>query len=131
MTAAAILEELGRRKIDLISEGDRLRWRGPKGALTPDLQSEITKLKPEILTLLNTTEVNSYGPGRPSSENAGRPIEDRNAEALELLGETIDFFNERASILEYDAGFPRDEAEQLAMIEVKASEIYRAWQSLG
>ncbi len=131
MTAAAVLEELGRRKIDLTSEGDRLRWRGPKGAFTPDLKSEITKLKPEILTLLNTTEANSCGAGCPSSGNAIRPLEEQNAEALELLGEMIDFYNERASVLEYDAGFPRDEAERLALIEVKASETFQKWQNLG
>lgn len=76
-------------------------------------------------------EADTYGPGRPSPENAGRAVEDRLTEARELIGELIDFYNERASVHEYDAGFPRDEAERLAMLEVQATDTYRRWRALG
>jgi hypothetical protein len=84
--------------------------------------------EPEAQALSLSTE---YGPGRPSLENAARPIEERRAEALELAGELNYLFNERAAILEYEARLPREEAERIAMIEVKASETYRCWRALG
>jgi len=56
---------------------------------------------------------------------------DRRLEKLELSGEITYLFNERASILEFDAGFPRSEAERLAKIDVEAREPYRAWCSLN
>src|SRR5262245_14077210 len=117
MTAATMLDELERLKIEVVAEGDRLRWRGPKGALTPALRDEIAKLKPEILTLLNATEANCRV-DRPLAGEAG----ERRPKALELTGELIHFYNERAAILEHDAKFPRHEAERLAMVEAKASD---------
>ena len=76
-------------------------------------------------------EPENYGPGRPSTENAARPLEDRRNEALELLGELTDFYNQRAAILEYEADFPRLEAERLAMIETRITATYRRWLALG
>jgi hypothetical protein len=71
-----------------------------------------------------------YGRGRSSPENARRPVEERCAEALELVGELIELFNERASILEHDAHLPRADAERLATIEVCATEAYSRWRAL-
>jgi hypothetical protein len=76
-------------------------------------------------------EVDTFGPGRPSPENARRPVAERCKESLELHGELNHLYNTRAAILEAVAGLPRDEAERQAMIEVKATDTYRAWQSLG
>jgi hypothetical protein len=76
-------------------------------------------------------EGEDYGPGRPSPDTAARPLEDRRNEALELLGELTDFYNQRASILEFEGHFPREEAERLALAETKATETYRRWRALG
>jgi len=46
--AALLIGELLLRDIDLVVDGDQLRCRGPKGALTPELAGRITALKPEL-----------------------------------------------------------------------------------
>jgi hypothetical protein len=74
---------------------------------------------------------NAYGPGKPSPENAKRPIEVRLRQARELLGELDRFYNTRVTILEALAGLAREEAERRALSEVKASDIYRRWRALG
>lgn len=128
MTVAALIEELTRLGVTLTPEGDRLRYRAPAGAITPELKQRIVEQKLEIIAVLNHED---YGAGRPSPENATKPVEERCSEALELLGELTDLYNQRAAVLEYEAGFPRDEAERLAMIETKATETFRCWCRLG
>ena len=69
--------------------------------------------------------------GKPSPENAARPIEDRRRESLELCGELTEFYNRLASIFEYEGRFPRAEAQRMAMIETRETELYRRWLALG
>ncbi|MCI0626796.1 MAG: hypothetical protein L0387_34975 [Acidobacteria bacterium] len=83
MTAAAFIEELTYLGVTLTPEGDRLRYRGPAAVITPELKQRIIEQKAEIIATL--TQAEEYWPGRPSPENAARPVEDRCAEALELL----------------------------------------------
>ena len=75
-------------------------------------------------------EGEGYGPGRPSPENASRSVEDRLKEALELLGELTYLYNERAYAFQF-AGLSRAEAECLSMSEVKQTDAFRRWKSLG
>lgn len=49
MTATDVLVELTARGVTLTPEGDRVRYRGPKGAMTPELLEQVTKHKPELL----------------------------------------------------------------------------------
>jgi hypothetical protein len=128
MTALALIEELSVLGVKLVREGDRLRYRGPAAVITPELKQRILKQKAEIIVTLTQSENSA---GRPSPENARRPVDERCAEALELLGELIEIFNDRASVLEFDAHFPRAEAERLATLEVCATETYRRWRALG
>ncbi len=128
MTAAALIEELTQLGVTLTVDGDLLRYRAPRSMITPELKELLAERKAEIIAALTAGE---YGRGRPSLENASRPIEERCAEALELLGELTEFCNERASILEFKGHFPRAEAERLALIETKATETYRRWLALG
>lgn len=88
--------------------------------------------QPVVPTVLPSTkrQGNVDGSSHPSPDNAVRLIEDRRAKALELLGELLHLYNERAAILEFDAGFPKAEAERLAMIETTATGVYRRWLAL-
>lgn len=63
-------------------------------------------------------------------ENTTKGTEERYIEALELLGWLTQFYNERAAYLEFDAGFPKIEAERLAMVQTKATTAYQRWLEL-
>ena len=52
MTAAAILTDLQHRGVDLFLDGDRIRWRAPKGVLTPADVETLTANKQEITAAL-------------------------------------------------------------------------------
>ena len=69
-----LLSKVRAARIDLKVDGDRLLYRAPIGAITPDLKAALAELKPTL----------------------------------------VYEFNERAAILEYDAGLPRGEAETKA-----------------
>jgi hypothetical protein len=74
-----LLQRLHDAGVTLTVDEDRLRYRAPAGALTPELRAAVEELKPDLL----------YE------------------------------FQERAGILEYDAGLPRAEAEARAADIVK------------
>ena len=52
MTSSETLAELDRRGVVLEPNGDRLRYRAPQGALTPELREAITENKAEIISTL-------------------------------------------------------------------------------
>ena len=52
MTAQQAIEEARNRGIVLTPAGEKLRFRGPKGALSEKLKCALTRHKPEILNLL-------------------------------------------------------------------------------
>ena len=52
MMVVDLLEELRRRGIQLWAEGDKLRFRAPDQALTPELRAELAARKTEILSFL-------------------------------------------------------------------------------
>ena len=54
MTVLDFLAEIRGRNIELWAEGDRLRYRAPRGALLPDLRRELVRRKGEILAFLRT-----------------------------------------------------------------------------
>lgn len=58
------------------------------------------------------------------------PTKGAHAEAKELLDWLSGFYNERAACLEHEAGFPKSEAERLAMIETKGTVAYQCWLEL-
>ncbi|MGD0946783.1 MAG: hypothetical protein ABSA52_05065 [Candidatus Binatia bacterium] len=59
MTAVTLLDELRRRRVELIPEGVGLRYRAPKGALTPDLRQALAAHKVELLSLLTGLDTGS------------------------------------------------------------------------
>ena len=52
MTAHALVERLAAQGIELWLDGDQLRYRAPKAALSPDLLKEIKNAKAEIVLAL-------------------------------------------------------------------------------
>jgi hypothetical protein len=53
MTAEALLEQLRARGVDVWADGDRLRYRAPRGALTEELRRGLAERKWELLALLD------------------------------------------------------------------------------
>jgi hypothetical protein len=52
MRTAALLDELQRLGVDIHSDGDKLKYDAPKGAMTADLRAELAEHKGELLELL-------------------------------------------------------------------------------
>lgn len=52
MNASDLLDLLYRRGVDIEVHGDKLRLRGPKRILTPELRQLVAERKPEIMALL-------------------------------------------------------------------------------
>ena len=53
MIALEVLTELRHRGVELIPEGEAIRYRAPKGAMTPDLRQALSAHKSELLALLS------------------------------------------------------------------------------
>jgi hypothetical protein len=93
MTARDLLDRIRRRGVHLSVENDRLVYLGVAGALSNELRETIAAHRVDLIDLLQ-----SNLPPRVAD------WPDARREAYE----------ERAAILEYEAGLPRDEAEQRA-----------------
>lgn len=52
MSAVELLTELESRGVHITADGDRLRIRAPKGAITPELRERLEQNKPEIISAL-------------------------------------------------------------------------------
>ena len=66
-----LLLELSQNKIKLWLEGDRLRYKAPKDALTPELLAQVKDRKPEIIDFLRTA-ANSTSTELPQIERIDR-----------------------------------------------------------
>ena len=55
MSAADVLRAARERGIELIPDGEQLRYSGPRQVLTPDLLSELKRYKPDILAILSAS----------------------------------------------------------------------------
>ena len=55
MTAAKLLVDLKRRGIELVADGDKLRYR-PQSRMTPDLVRRLSDHKPALLALIGQPE---------------------------------------------------------------------------
>jgi TubC N-terminal docking domain len=102
MSPAALLVELDRQGFTLAVEGDGIRVT-PASRLTVELRDRIRRHKPDLLLLLSP-EVKA--PAEPDTSPADLP-----SEWQELWGE-------RAAIMEYDGGLPRERAEAEALKDV-------------
>ena len=77
MKAGTLLDDLRRRGIEVWADGDRLRYRGPKGVVTPTLRAELAAQKADILEFLfknNATAVAIPPPLLPVSRDGELPL---------------------------------------------------------
>lgn len=54
MSAADVLRAARERGVELIPDGDHLRYRGPREVLTPDLLMEFKRHKPALIALISS-----------------------------------------------------------------------------
>ena len=57
MSVTSLLERIEERKIQIVVEGDHLRYQAPKGALTPELRQELKARKAEVIAHLQDPRV--------------------------------------------------------------------------
>jgi len=98
--AVAFQEDMARRGVELRAEGERILFR-PAALLTAEDRDRLRALKHQLLNLLEPGHLDLV----LVALGAGLPPEDAR-----------DLREERAAILEFDAGMPRTEAERLAGI---------------
>ena len=75
MTPAAILNEAGAAGVTLWLEGETLRYRGPREALTADLLHRLKAHKPAILAALARTNADALWWRVAITETGGRTVE--------------------------------------------------------
>ena len=105
MNAQALIEELAERDIHLSVSDSRLRYRAPRGALTPELRAELKAHKSGIMAALAGAPEACAG-DVPEPDDWGAA--DWGAEDWQAL------YDERAAIAEHDGGLSRPEAEVVA-----------------
>ncbi|MDM8557191.1 amino acid adenylation domain-containing protein [Candidatus Parabeggiatoa sp. HSG14] len=64
MNLTTFLEELSAQNIELFIENNQLRYRAPKGTLTPEFRSKIAQYKSEIVTLLKAPKAYPLSAGQ-------------------------------------------------------------------
>ena len=77
MSVREFLSRLRSLGIEVSAQGDRLNWKAPKGALTPELQAQLDERKAEILAFLSMTNlVVQAAPSaiQPASRNGPLPL---------------------------------------------------------
>jgi hypothetical protein len=57
MTLAVLIQECMKRNIHLAADGEVLCYKAPPGVLTPELRAQLTKHRPQLVTLLNETSL--------------------------------------------------------------------------
>ena len=72
MSAAQILSYVRQKKVVLIPDGDRIKYKAPSGIMTPELAETIRKHSQEILSILN------QGCEYESTPSCAKPRDERN-----------------------------------------------------
>jgi hypothetical protein len=104
MSAALdLMKSLTADGVEFSTDGVRIRWRNGDGRVTPDVVATLAAEKATVIDFLSGKNVPAGVPASPDPEDL------RTA------------FEERAAILEYDAGLSREEAERQATAEVYGS----------
>jgi hypothetical protein len=100
MTARALLRDRQAKDVQLTVQGESLAYDAPDGALTAELLEALRQHKAALLALLVQT-----------------PEETPDLEAeYRRFRHCLALWEERAAIMEYDGGLPRDEAEWQAYL---------------
>ncbi len=61
MSALSILAEFEAQGVELVVDGDKLRWRGPKLVMTPDAIETLKRHKAELIEALQTPSIDDFG----------------------------------------------------------------------
>jgi tubulysin polyketide synthase-like protein len=69
MSTGALLAELRRLGIEIEADGDRLRYAGPEGAISPELLERLKAHKADLIAVCRKTNVRA-GEGRNLAESA-------------------------------------------------------------
>ncbi|MCG3180339.1 MAG: hypothetical protein BIFFINMI_02698 [Phycisphaerae bacterium] len=96
--------------IGLTASGGRLRVEGPPALLTGKLLSQLASRKQELLEALALTD--PAGQSKGSGEHLLSPAD--------LSADWRVDWEERAAIMEYDGGLPREQAEARAFADILA-----------
>jgi hypothetical protein len=104
MTIIALLVEARKAGLTLTPKGEKLRIRGPKSAAV--LIQEIAARKVEVLAILK---------GQPDAESTVLSVA---SPPQDLPSNWHELWDERAAILEYEAGLHRELAEAKALDEI-------------
>lgn len=72
-TGAALLQDLTARGVVLTAEAGRLRFRGPAGAVTPDLRRQLAAHKAALVALLSAQQTSLFDGAAPSPDGASAP----------------------------------------------------------
>ena len=104
MSGITVLEQLADLGVSLWVDGDRLKYRGPVGAVD-ELRDQVSTDRVILLELLQVG-------GLPGDVRAW-PADDR------------ELFEERAGVMEFDGGLGRAEAELLAEARVRLNAVRR------
>ena len=103
MTTAGLVSELEAKGVVLTACGEDLTFDAPHGVMRPDLKAELTGQKREVLSLLR--QPRHYGRWAKALVRLVSAQQQRQEELLEA-------FDERAGVLEYEAGWRRHDAEE-------------------
>jgi hypothetical protein len=85
MTAAELVSALASRGVQLVAEGERLRWR-PAGAVSAEEREALVHHKAELLALLRRQPA---APAAPTSVRLPGSLEEEVAQEKEILAKRI------------------------------------------
>jgi hypothetical protein len=105
LSAFDLIDHLAGRGIEIVVNGDQLRWRAPAGAMTDDDIALLREHKHAIVA--------AHRPTHPTPEAFDGWLDEQMERARRH-----DAFEERAAILEYEAGMCRADAEAAAAAEL-------------
>jgi hypothetical protein len=108
MTAESLLCELRNRGVEFVIDGSRLRYH-PKSAVPENKRALLTRYKPDLIRLIVDSKVPPPSRWARCAAALLATIEDADQRA-----DLRDAYEERAGILEYEAGLTREDADERA-----------------
>ena len=123
-SARLLLTDLDRLGVELLADGDRLRFR-PQTVVDSQMRRRMARYKEGLIEALSDDGM-VEAPGRWAQYASALLATVADVERRVALR---DLFEERAAICEYDGGMLREEAEQVAFEELRAAVDDEAQQS--
>ena len=86
MSAGALLAELKRLGVEIEADGDRLRYAGPEGAISPELIGRLKAHKAELIALCGKTAIGAREDRNLAETVCMRPASDPEVRKLLAAG---------------------------------------------